>query len=68
MKKVITFTSKFNIGDIVTYDDKITKPFTSAIVDIKFTESYQYMYKLDAKQGVWFTEKHLTNDTEAKSS
>lgn len=68
MKKVITFTSKFNIGDIVTYDDKITKSFTSTIVDIKFTDSYQYMYKLDAKQGVWFTEKHLNNDTEAKSS
>ena len=62
MKKVITFTSAFNIGDIVTYDDRITKPFTSTIVDIKFTDSYQYMYKLDAKQGVWFTEKHLTND------
>lgn len=68
MKITITFESKFNIGDTVTYDDRITKPFTSAIVDIKFTDSYQYMYKLDAKQGVWFTEKHLTNDTEAKSS
>ena len=68
MKKVITFESKFNVGDIVTYNDKITKPFTSTIVDMKFTDSYQYMYKFQDKPGVWFTEKHLTHDTEAKSS
>lgn len=68
MKKVITFTSAFNIGDTVTYDDRITKPFTSTIVDIKFTESYKYMYKFEEFQGVWYTDKHLTNVTEAKSS
>lgn len=67
MKKVITFESKFNVGETITYNDKITKPHTSTIVDIKFTDSYQYMYKLDSKPGVWFTDKHLTDDTEAKS-
>lgn len=68
MKKVITFTSAFNIGDIVTYDDRITKSFTSTIVDIKFTESYQYMYKLEGINGIWYTERYLTNDTEKQSS
>ena len=63
MKKVITFTSKFNVGDIVTYDDKITKPFTSTVIDIKFTDSYQYMYKLEGINGIWYTERYLTNDT-----
>ncbi len=63
MKKVITFTSAFNVGDIVTYDDKITKPFTSTIVDIKFTDTYLYMYKLEDKQGIWYTDRYLRNDT-----
>jgi hypothetical protein len=63
MKKVITFTSAFNVGDIVTYDDKITKPFTSTIIDIKFTDSYQYMYKLENINGIWYTERYLRNDT-----
>ena len=63
MKKVITFTSKFNVGDIVTYDDKITKPFTSTIIDIKFTDTYQYMYKLEGINGIWYTERYLRNDT-----
>ena len=63
MKKVITFTSAFNVGDIVTYDDKITKPFTSTIIDIKFTDSYQYMYKLESVNGIWYTERYLHNDT-----
>ena len=63
MKKVITFTSAFNVGDIVTYDDKITKPFTSTIIDIKFTETYQYMYKLEDKNGIWYTDRYLRNDT-----
>jgi hypothetical protein len=64
MKITITFESKFNIGDIVTYDDKVTKPLTSEIVDIKFTESHQYMYKLQDRLGIWFTDKNLTHDTE----
>ena len=63
MKKVITFTSKFNIGDLVTYDDKITKPFTSTIIDIKFTDSYLYMYKIEGKNGIWYTDRYLRNDT-----
>jgi ASC-1-like (ASCH) protein len=63
MKKVITFTSKFNVGDIVTYDDKITKPFTSTIIDIKFTDSYQYMYKIEGINGIWYTDRYLSNDT-----
>ena len=63
MKKVITFTSAFNVGDIVTYDDKITKPFTSTIIDIKFTDSYLYMYKIEGKNGIWYTERYLSNDT-----
>lgn len=60
MKNVIIFTSKFNIGDIVTYDDRITKPYTSTIIDIKFTDSYQYMYKLEDKKGIWLTDRYLT--------
>ena len=63
MKKVITFTSAFNVGDIVTYDDKITKPFTSTIIDIKFTDSYLYMYKIEGKNGIWYTDRYLSNDT-----
>ena len=63
MKRIITFTSKFNIGDIVTYDDRMTKPYTSTIIDIKFTDSYQYMYRLEHKIGIWITDKNLTNDT-----
>lgn len=65
MKKVITFTSAFNVGDIVTYDDKITKTFTSTIIDIKFTDSYLYMYKLESKQGIWYTDRYLRNDSKA---
>jgi hypothetical protein len=60
MKNVIIFTSKFNIGDIVTYDDKMTKHYTSTIIDIKFTDSYQYMYKLEDKKGIWLTDRYLT--------
>lgn len=63
MKKVITFTSQFNVGDIVTYDDRITKPFTSTIIDIKFTDTYQYMYKLEGINGIWYTERYFRNDT-----
>lgn len=63
MKKVITFTSMFNVGDIVTYDDKITKPFTSTIIDIKFTDSYLYMYKIEDNSSYWYTERYLSNDT-----
>ena len=63
MKKVITFTSAFNVGDIVTYDDKITKPFTSTIIDIKFTDSYLYMYKIEVKNGIWYTDRYLSNVT-----
>lgn len=60
MKRIITFTSKFNVGDIVTYDDKITKPFTSTIIDIKFTDTYQYMYKVEDNKGIWITDRYLT--------
>ena len=60
MKRIITFTSKFNIGDIVTYDDRMTKPYTSKIIDIKFTDSYQYMYRLEDKIGIWITDRNLS--------
>jgi hypothetical protein len=60
MKRIITFTSKFNIGDIVTYDDRMTKPYISTIIDIKFTDSYQYMYRLEDKIGIWITDRNLT--------
>jgi len=60
MKRIITFTSKFNIGDIVTYDDRMTKPYTSKIIDIKFTDSYQYMYKVEDNKGIWITDRYLT--------
>ncbi len=51
--------SKFKIGDTVTYNDGMTKPFTSTIIEIKYTG--KYLYKLKDKN-IFITDKFLRND------
>lgn len=49
---------KFQIGDTVTYNDGITLPFTSTVIEIKFSSSYQYLYKLKGKN-IFLSDKFL---------
>ena len=58
MKVVINFESKFNIGDRVTFDNGFTIPFSSTVVDIKLSQSYKFLYKLDG-HSVWYTEDSI---------
>lgn len=51
--------SKFKIGDTVTYNDGMTKPFTSTIIEIKYTG--KYLYKLKGKN-IYLSEKFLNHD------
>lgn len=51
--------SKFKIGDKVIYNDGMTKPFTSTIIEIKYTG--KYLYKLKDKN-IFITDKFLSND------
>lgn len=56
--------SKFKIGDTVTYNDGMTKPFTSTIIEIKYVammDKPHYVYKLQGKN-IFITEKFLSND------
>lgn len=52
--------NKFKIGDKVTYNDGMTKPFTSTIIEIKFA-SGKYLYKLKDRN-VFFTQKFISHD------
>jgi hypothetical protein len=57
--------SKFKIGDTVTYNDGMTKPFTSTIIHIKsymmMDSNTLYVYKLQGKN-IYLSEKFLNHD------
>ena len=59
MTFTFTFTSKFEIGDTVTYDDKILYPKTAKIVDIKLSSKYEFLYKLE-DSGIYNSDMFLT--------
>lgn len=59
MTITIKFESKFNIGDTVSFSTGIAKPIITTITDIKFTESYKFLYKIDAHVG-WYSENSLS--------
>ena len=59
MTTIIKFESKFNIGDVVTFSTGIAKPITTTIIDIKFTESYKFLYKIDGLIG-WYSENSIS--------
>jgi hypothetical protein len=61
MEKTITFKSKFNIGDIVTYDDKVLSPITAKIIDIKLSSRYEFLYRLEGS-GIYVSETFLTKN------
>jgi hypothetical protein len=57
MTFTFTFTSKFEIGDIVTtkFSDE---PRT--IIDIKLSYKYEFLYLLAEGNGIWVSEDFLT--------
>lgn len=59
MTITIKFESKFNIGDVVIFSTGIAKPITTTITDIKFTESYKFLYKIDGYAG-WYSENSIS--------
>lgn len=59
MTITINFESKFNIGDVVIFSTGIAKPITTTITDIKFTESYKFLYKIDGLIG-WYSENSIS--------
>lgn len=52
--------NKFKIGDTVTYNDGITLPFTSTVIEIKYA-SNKFLYKLKGKN-IFLTDKYLSHD------
>jgi hypothetical protein len=61
MTFTFTFTSKFEIGDIVT-TQLSDEPRT--IVDIKLGYKYNFLYLLADGNGIWVSEDFLTIETE----
>jgi hypothetical protein len=52
--------SKIKIGDKVIYNDGMTKPFSSIIIEIKFAAG-KWLYKLKDRN-VFFTQTYLSHD------
>lgn len=52
--------NKFKIGDKVIYNDGMTKPFSSIIIEIKFAAG-KWLYKLKDRN-VFFTQTYLSHD------
>lgn len=52
--------NKFKIGDKVTYNDGMTLPFSSIIIEIKFAAG-KWLYKLRNKN-FFLTETYLSHD------
>jgi len=59
MTITIKFESKFNVGDTVTFSTGIAKPITTTITDIKFTDSFKFLYKIDGLIG-WYSENNIS--------
>jgi hypothetical protein len=59
MKWVITFESKFNVGDVVEYNNNMTFPFRAKVLEVRLTETFRILYKLE-NIGVLYSEEHLT--------
>lgn len=52
--------NKFKIGDKVIYNDGMTLPFSSTIIEIKFAAG-KWLYKLKDRN-VFFTQTYLNYD------
>lgn len=52
--------NKFKIGDKVTYNDGMTKPFSGIIIEIKFAAG-KWMYKLKDRK-IFLSQTYLSHD------
>lgn len=51
--------AKFKIGQVVTLNTYTTKPHTGKVLQIKQSGSGAYLYKLEGKPGLFFSESNL---------
>ena len=59
MKIVINLESKFDVGDIVTFDNGITHKWYAKVLDLKLSSSYKFLYKLEGKS-IYYSEDSLS--------
>lgn len=62
MKLTVTLESKFDIGDIVTYNDNILTPIDAKIIDIKLSSKFEFLYRLEGS-GIYRSDNFLTLKT-----
>ena len=60
MKIVITFTSDFNEGDTVIFNTGVNAPEVTKIIQVKLTDSYKFLYRLESRPSVFFSADCLT--------